>query len=214
MHVNRAMIASLQDTSSDLQLFAILSVTLVVTGGLLKGSVIKFFDALLPLNDVSNEGAWWRNFYQVSGPALLHVQPLCVPAIVTEAAYVHSSPNLQPAATGQHGMTRCLSLDCDGPGRAAAVRGELPACDGPAGGAGVQPGDRLHRAGVLRPHPGARRAGATPLAQQSDGSTIIAPAPNLLLTTLMLWSARCRTAVLASWHGRRAALRSRGIWQG
>jgi hypothetical protein len=93
----------LQDTGSDLQLFAILSVTLVVTGGLLKGSVIKFFDALLPLNDVSNEGAWWRNFYQVSQQILLHGQRrACAPAIVAEAAHTHSSPNLQRADAVLH----------------------------------------------------------------------------------------------------------------
>lgn len=53
-----------QDTSSDLQLFAILSITLVVFGGVLKGTAVKFLDALLPLNDPSTHDAWWRNFYQ------------------------------------------------------------------------------------------------------------------------------------------------------
>lgn len=42
----------------------------MVTGGLLKGSVVKFFDSLLPLNDPGSADAWWRNFYQVSFPTL------------------------------------------------------------------------------------------------------------------------------------------------
>ena len=53
-----------QDTSSDLQLFALLSAFLVVFGGLIKGSLIRYFDVLVPLNGPDCENAWWRNFYQ------------------------------------------------------------------------------------------------------------------------------------------------------
>lgn len=82
----------------------------------------------------------------------------CSTAIIGEAAFTCSSPGLQPAAASIHSMTRCRPqrLFMMIPGRAAAVWGELPACNGSASGAGVQPGDRVHWAGVLRPHPGAR----------------------------------------------------------
>ena len=160
MYVNRVFCVW-QDTSSDLQLFAILSVTLVVTGGLLKGSVIKFFDALLPLNDVSNEGAWWRNFYQVSSPALLHVQRRArlrsSLGQLTHTAHLSCSVQM-PCDTIHDSMSHIL--DYGDAGRAAAVWGELPAGNGPTGGAGLQPRHCVHWAGVLRPHPGTRRAGA------------------------------------------------------
>jgi hypothetical protein len=100
-----------QDTSSDLQLFAILSVTLVVTGGLLKGSVIKFFDALLPLNDVSSSDAWWRNFYQVCRPTLFVCRPRCFWHMSGRAA--GPAPlNLQPATgSSLDGTHSCIVID-------------------------------------------------------------------------------------------------------
>ncbi len=115
--MTRGLWTLVQDTSSDLQLFAILSITLVVFGGVLKGTAVKFLDALLPLNDPSTHDAWWRNFYQARRVQWDDLLLPCVPHMLAPSCV----PHMLAASTCGDNLSACSDriLICQKPGRAA-----------------------------------------------------------------------------------------------
>ncbi len=117
-----------QDTSSDLQLFAILSITLVVFGGVLKGTAVKFLDALLPLNDPSTHDAWWRNFYQARRVRRDDLLLPCVPHMLAPSCVPHMLAPQHAASTCCDNLSACSDriLICQKPGRAAVYALPIP----------------------------------------------------------------------------------------